>query len=653
MDGNPPSAPALPPLAQPANPVFRPSSPASVNPVGRPSNDPERQVERAERTAAQKRIEGLLPKSIDDKVLVYRSRDGKIPPMAKPIISVLASELEQAKQDDPTMETGAYVTEKLAEKGFTEGKFIARFVNRAGRPVPETQFDIILSEGEDGVPTFDPNANDDEGDDDVRGGFAPPPMQYPQQQPPPPPSLDPASFIAHGERVREDEAKRGSDIAQLISGQQAATTQMMMQLAQQQRESAELARRDAADREERERVRRADSRATLIGLVTAAAPTLTAIIAHFLKPKETAPDATTQMMMELFKAKISEKPEKGLEATMLETVMKTMSQMTTQQMAAMQQGTVLTAQMQGEATGLIFKNLMGTMKDLMDQKKEAPDKEKSTFQQVLEVAGPLLQGLAQQQQQASVAPPTNEQLAPPQAQPIEEAPQRRRRTEKVPPPAATAPAPTGEAPKRQFTDTERIGGCLKTIADLSTGKILPNARFPAIAWIKKQAPASLLDAVKAGDRDKVLQLGIPVVMGSPGLSRWFNDADNVAFLEAALDDLRHDINGTLTKEIVENSIINQAAFNTKKRQAAQATAGVNQGPPMAEVVSDAVMTAHPAATEAPTAEAATPTQDEAAKAETAAAETNGTPLADTAGRRRGRQKKQPPPTPPAAAQPGA
>ncbi len=633
MDGSAPSAPALPPLSQPAPPTYRAPAPlgSSPSPVGRPSNDPEQQQQRVERSAELRRIEGVLPKSIDSKVLVYRSRDGRILPSAKPILTVLVSDLEAAKRDDSTMDTEVFVAGRLADKNITEGRFVGRFVDKSNRVIANTQFEVLL--GDEGSAVSDLN-DIDEDDNDPRGGFIDQPMpQY--QAPPPPPSMDPTSFTRAMREERNDEAKRGADLASLIAGQQQSTTQMMMQMQQQQREAADLARRDAADREERAEKRRTEFRQTLLTII----PLVLPLIQNFFK-KDHGPDATQQMMMELFKAKVTEKPEKGVDAMMLETVMKTMGAMTTQQMAAMQQGTVLTAQMQGEATGLIFKNLMGSMKEMMDSKKDSEPKEKSTFQQILEVAGPVLAGL--QQQQPAAAAPTNEQLAPATIHTPEVEPPRRR--QKIPPPQATAAPPADTAPKH--TDIQLIGGCLTTIANLSIGKILPVNRFSALEWIKNKAPVSLLEAVKSGSRERVLELGGPAVMANPHLLQWISDEANVKFLEDALADLKLLIDGTLTKEKAEDSIINQAAFTTKRKQAILA-AQSQHGPPVAHVVPEegATMTAHPAATEpvatTPPAAETTPPAADASPA--------GTPTADAPAKPRRTRKKMPPVEP----QPGA
>ncbi len=657
MDGSAPAAPALPPLSQPAPAIYRPSSPPPPpsqipNPVGRPSADPEQQAQRVERSAEMKRIESVLPKSIDSKVLVFKSRDGRILPSAKPFMTVLVSELEEAKRNDSDMDSETFVAAKLAERGIQDGKFACRFVDKTGKIIPNTQFEVAIGGDEDDM--NDPNGGfEDDGEGAGMPVFQAPP-QAGYQTPPAPPALDADSYMRISRTERNDEAKRGADLAALIAGQQQSTTQLMMQLQQQQRDAQELARRDAADREERAEKRRAEFKQTLLTII----PLVLPLIQGFFK-KDHGPDATQTMMMELFKAKLNEKPEKGVDAMMLETVMKTMGAMTTQQMAAMQQGTVLTAQMQGEATGLIFKNLMGSMKELMDSKKDSEPKEESTFQQVLKVAAPLLASF--QQQQGPAPGPSADQLAPPvpTAQVVHtEVDQPRRRREKVPPPAATQPAPDSQqqpapaAPKRH-TDLQLINGSLMTIARLSVGEILPIQRFNALNWIRDNAPASLLDAVRAGDEGKVLEIGAPAVMSSAALQGWINVQENVDFLRAALADLRHVLNGTLTKEIEENSIIAQAEFTTKRKQTVAAERA-QHGPPVAQVVNEdgTPMTAHPAATTPATQTAPADEKPTEKPAETAAA---GTTPAPTAAKKPGRRirKAMPPAAPAADAQPGA
>ncbi len=662
MDGSAPAAPALPPLSQPAPAIYRPSSPPPPpsqipNPVGRPSADPEQQAQRIERSAEMKRIESVLPKSIDSKVLVFKSRDGRILPSAKPFMTVLVSELEEAKRNDSDMDSETFVAAKLAERGVQDGKFACRFVDKTGKIIPNTQFEVAIGGDEDDM--NDPNGGgfDDDGDGGGMPVFQAPP-QAGYQTPPAPPALDADSYMRISRTERNDEAKRGSELASLIAGQQQSTTQLMLQLQQQQRDAQELARRDAADREERAEKRRAEFRQTILTVI----PLVLPLIQNFFK-RDHGPDATQTMMIELLKSKLSEKPEKGVDAMMLETVMKTMGAMTTQQMAAMQQGTVLTAQMQGEATGLIFKNLMGSMKDLMDSKKDSEPKEESTFQQVLKIAGPILAGM--QQQQGPAPGPSADQLAPPvpAAQVVHtEVDQPRRRREKVPPPVAVEPPQDAQqqptaAPKRH-TPLQLINGSLMTIARLSVGEILPIQRFNALNWIRDNAPASLLDAVRAGDENKVLEIGAPAVMSSTALQGWINAPENVEFLRAALADLRHILNGTLTKEIEENSIIAQAEFTTKRKQTVAAERA-HHGPPVAQVVNEdgTPMTAHPAAT-TPVAAQTQPVDEKSSEKPTettAEAPPAGTTPPPAAAKKPGRRirKAMPPAAPAADAQPGA
>lgn len=632
------AAPSLPPIGPTPNqsvpPFGRPPMQPQQqmpNPVGRPSNDPEAQQARAERSREQQRIESVLPRSMDSKVLVYRSNgDGRIPPGKKPVLTVLVSELEEAKKEGA--DTGDYISAKLEEKFRDGGRFIYKFVTRGNQTIANIPLEelIIGDEPADGSD----NSSGDEGDE-LEQVYAQPPVF-----PPAPPAMDPSLFTNALREERQDEAKRGSEIASLIASQQNSTTQMMMQLAQQQRESEDRARRDTAEREERAEKRRNEFRNMILGAL-ASAPVL-AIVERFLGPKTpVAPvqDPAAAMMLEVVRAKLTETPKPGLDVTMMGEMAKLMTTMAQGNLAQQQEQAKVSAGMQSEVLGITMKTALATMKEIAEMKPQGGDKEDSTLQQIAKIAGPLLAGLQQQQAQQPQQPQqtyaTEQQAQPPQAQPVPEAaPVRRSRREKVPPPvaAAVSPAPMAPAVKKKpvpgdFTDEQRTIFVLNSIRNLSIGKIPPAERFKMLDWAKDWAPAAMIEAVKAGNRDKVLELSAPAVIADAGLLAWISEERNGIFLHEAVVDLKAIIDNTLTRERMENGIIDTAKFQS---ESAPKQTSINPGPPQATVVTD-----KPVEPSAPASKGQTPP---------------GQPTArnDEKPRRRRAPKENPPATPPTA-----
>ncbi len=632
MDGTlPPLAPALAPTAPGGfAPAPRPQAPGYANPVGRPSGDPEQQAARAERSAEAKRIEAVLPKAVDSKCLVYRSRDGKTA-SGKALLTILVKDLEEANNGGTS--TDDYIAGMLQDKEPNGGLYVARFVDRAGKSTGHPPWEIDMRpEGEE---------DDLDDDDDTLSGFQeslnpafaqPPGPGYPVA-PPAPPVMDTQSFTTAIRNERQDEQRRGNEFAAMMAQQQQTTTQMMLQMQQQQRESDERSRRDAADRDERESKRRSEFRQTLLAILPLALP----LVEKFFKKEAPAADPAASVMLEIVKAKLTEKPDRGTEAVMMETMVKTMGEMSKQQMASMQQGTAITGQMQAEATSMIFKNLMGTMKEMMDQKREGGgEKEKSTMQQVLEVAGPIVAALAQPKPaEPNSVVPGNEPMQPHPAAtttPEVEPPQRVVRRPKIAPPAQAAPAATpasapttgkqkaarGDNPTK-YSDTERIQYVVEAIHNLSVGKIPPDQRFQMLQWAARWAPANLLAAIGSGKRDEVIAVGGPAIMAVPHLIEWISEERNLDFLTSAVADLKAMLDGTITRERMENAIIDTAEF--QKRDGPQRSKPRRTQAVEAEIIHDAP-TQKPAAeasAEAPSVPAVPPAADHAAAPATAAA----------------------------------
>jgi hypothetical protein len=617
MDG---ASPALPPIAPPASPVMSPgfarSAPVmspgggqqAVNPVGRPAADPEVQQQRIERSAERKRIESVAPKALDSRVVVYRAKDGKIAFGSKPVLQIVVKDLEDATADGTS--TDDYVASKLLEKFPNGGKFIGRFHDKANRPMVDTAWDIEI--GEEGSVDDQPAADlNGEGEPELDLGF----QQAPSfQVPPPPPALDTTSLTSALRAERQDEARRGTEIASLIASQQSATMQMMQQLSQQQREAEERSRRDAAEREERAEKRRSEFRT----LIVSALPALVPLIEKIFGKKDHGPSPTDQLLIEMFKAKMNEKPEKSFDATMMAEMAKLMQSMAQSNLAQQQEQVKASASIQSEVLGLTMKSALGTMKELMELKTSGGgDKEEGTLAQIAKIAGPLLAGMQQQGQQAP-GPELQQsapQQQPPQAQVVTEQPaaeqQPRPRRGKVPPPAAVPAtaeqAQAQQAPRRSrnpadYPDAERIRISLDSIRRLSVGEIEPGQRFNLLKWVQQWAPPAMLEAVAANNRDKIMELGSPIVLVNPVLLQWVEQEKNVEFLMSALADLSAMISGTITRDRMDNAIIETAQFV----KANQPAPGQRAAPPQARVIDETSeqqtqqpMAAHPAATTPP------------------------------------------------------
>ncbi len=664
MDGTlPPLAPAPNPAPggfAPA-PAFRPQPYA--NPVGRPNADPEQQAARAERSAEQKRIEAVLPKAVDSKCLVYRSRDGKTA-SGKALLTILVKDLEEANQNGTT--TDEYIAGLLQDREPNGGLYVARFVDRAGKSTGHPPWEIdSRPEGDD-----EDDGLDDGGDDTLPGfqaslqpgqqGYAP--QMYPQLAPPAPPVMDTQSFTTAIRNERQEEQRRGSELTAMMAQSQQQNTQMMLHMQQQQRESEERSRRDAADREERESKRRSEFRQTLLAILPLAIP----LVEKFFKKETPAADPAAAMMLEVVKAKLSEKPDKTLDVSMMEQMSKLMTSVVQGSVDSQRESAKQSASMQAEVMGVTMKTALTTMKEIADLRPGRDDgKEKSTMQQVLEVAGPLVAALAQSKApEANTVVPGNEPAHPPAASVEVEPPQRVTRRPKIAPPvqaapvaAATPATPTGKRKETRgddpskYSETERIQYVVEAIYNLSIGKIPPDQRFRVLEWANRWATPSLLVAIGTGERDKVVEVGAAAIMAKPKLIEWISEPRNLDFLTEAVGDLKLMIEGNLTRERVDNAIIDTAAFQ-KAGQKPQRTQAVD-----AEIIHDAP-TQKPAAdtaAKAPSVPAVPPTADHAEgvpPAAAAEAPPAATPTPDAAASGEAppvKRRKIPKPTPPAKA----
>lgn len=555
MEGLTPPA-ALPPIASPTGfppvqPGFapRPAAPPGAAPVGRPAGDPEVQQQKIERNAEAKRVEAVLPKQMDSKLLIFRAdKKGRVPFDAQPIMQFLLKDLEKANAEGIT--TDEIVEAKLKEK-FNEGRFVGKFVDRSGRAMnPNLYPPYPFTLGEDDA--MDPTGQIDptEEIEDESPSFQAPPS-YPSA--PPPTQLDLSAISRMQDSVREQEARRGNEVASLVAGMQNSMTQMMAAFAQQQQQREDAARREAKEREEREDKRRSDFRTTLLTVLPLVLPMLQKIFG----PREHGPDPSQQFMLEILKAKLL---DKGSDASMMDQMVKLMGTMTQEQMKLQSTGAATAVQMQSEASSLVFKNMMTTMKELMENKpKSEKSEDEGMMKTLIKAAAPLLANIAQPQQQP--APGFQEQQAQAPAQPAQDAAPTEPvvRRAKVQPPPPPPPQPAAEtvppaAPRRrrpdpaQYSDDSRIAASLDTVRKMSTGEITTEQRFGALQWVAQWAPAPMIEAIKSGSREKVMEVGQGAVIANPVLLNWLATEGSIDFLEAALADLKAMLDGTLTQD---------------------------------------------------------------------------------------------------------
>ncbi len=313
-------------------------------------------------------------------------------------------------------------------------------------------------------------------------------------------------------------------------------------------------------------------------------------IAKMFGPKESTQSPSDVLMLELVKAKFSEKPNDGTSA--MEQLTRMLPEMMRSQIAIQAEGTKASMGVQSEVTGMLMKSLMGSMKEVLDSKKEAAEpRDDGTLATVLKALGPVLAGMAQQPQPPQVTyqqpnPPQQvEQQAPPAEAQVEQPPRRRKVQPPPPPPAqptasGTAPAEKPRPDPTKYSDDSRIASCLDTVRKLSTGEIPANERFNALEWITKWAPPSMIAAVKSGLEEQVLTVGQNAALASPVLLNWISTDGMVDFLKKAVADLKHILDGTLTEPIAVASVRENITFVHAQRVK-------NAGPPTGAVVKQA------------------------------------------------------------------
>lgn len=591
---------ALPPLPQgnPApTPAYSPAgggytalparAPAPTNPVGRPSSDPAAQEARAARSRDETRLEGLSPaRAKDHKLCVSRTDPATGRARGKPVLTLLSSVIEDVvskagdRADDALDE---FITSSMPDKA-PDGIYKCQWFDRSNHPVanpPPWELQVGDVDGSiDELEEIEDDVDDAPGFEmptmPVNTSFAPP---APAPLPPAPPAMDNIAAVGSALRAeRQEEGKRSNETLTLIVSMQQQSQQqmnMMMQLQQQQQQAAQAL---AAQAEERDRARRGEFRQTLMTML----PLVLPMIQQWFMPKDKGASAEMTMLLELVKSSMT---NKGSDAVMFENMMKLNGEMTRQAMELQRSGAATSSEMQAQATGLVFKNLMDTLKETMAMKTQVPEKEEeSTLGSIAKIAGPIIAAVQQQQAAAQ----QQQQQAPPEpAHPAVAAPAQPRRVSVKPAPPADAAQPNPPAapaaeqqPRRKaqrpekpkadptkYSDPKRVEGVLLLVRKLSLGIIKPTDRWHAIRWMAEWMPPTMLEAVKAKNEAKVLEQGMGVALSNATILGWITDEENQGFLRDALEDVRKLITGEITESLAEASVIKSGQFVQRRLQA--------------------------------------------------------------------------------------
>ena len=545
-----------PPPAPPM--VSSPQTQTSMpRPVGRPSGDPDQQEARAERSQLKQRLRNILPASMTDgRIAVYKleGRKGRNKASAKPVMMILFRDLEKALSDGSYTDTGDYVKDQLIEKYGEKGRFLWEAQDNRGRTMPEAgETEVDLSDGADDNQEEEP-VDDDAGDDASLSDLDPQPQQFFQQQavPPPPPPFDAA---VHARQVQEivREEKRGAEsmvtVLMTMMQSQAQQQQLAMQQAMQQAETRRLEedrrreREEAKEREERkmeiermrldqerkekeeqrredrDRDRRKDEMQMQM---------------QFFQAIMSKPDTTTPMLMKMIEGK-------GDRDGMKE-VFGLLSESSKQAMITQAEGTKHMMAAQADASKTLMGNVMSisqTMVEQMAQSQAEPtDDPMEKIGRVFKLIAPALGAMNQGTQHA---------VAPPAIQQHQQAPQQQRRQQ-----------------PQQIPPSEYIKGGLYTIMKLERGEIPIQQRFQALKWCADNLPRPMLDAIRSGVEDNVMQIGAQGM--DEVLIGWITNDAHAQFLRDCIADIQRILLGAMTQADAKASLEKHLAYMQAKGQ---------------------------------------------------------------------------------------
>jgi hypothetical protein len=511
-------------------------------PPGRPAEDPIKQEERAARHVNRKRVESVLPQRAKDyKILIYRKVAGRIQPGRKPVLTVLLTDLEAAKESG--LDTDEYLQDRLIEKygEAAVGTYECATVDARNNALNEIpKFELLVGSGED------PDEGDD-GDDEeepteeelrrleqlereerMQAGATQAPVQATQATQGLPP-VDPLRFDELGRRNR-DEAKAEAQSSTALLMQVMLQAQQQQQAAQAQQMQMFMAMME----------KHQAPKSNTGELIAALAPIVAPILAKML---DKSPDPLLLKLME--------QPKNNVAETMLQTIPNILGKVAEQQMSLQHQGAdqaikmatanaAINAENQAKINGLMMGHLTDTLKSVLNQatemkkaKGEEDDKGGGLMETIGKVAAAVLPQIMGPQQPAPQENYEQPQAALPAPAPAR-VPARR-----APPPPAAAPAQPPPPPRAAPRDANsKIRGLLAAVADLRSGKIPADQRWNVTRFILNNAPPPMLAAIKADSFEGVLAAGSDAVMASPPLLQWLAEEANQAFLKDVLEDAR-------------------------------------------------------------------------------------------------------------------
>lgn len=617
MDSILPPAPQQPAAGGYAIPQQLPQQPQQQLPPGsmprgRPPADPEVAEQRAQRHQERRRVEGVMPKkALDSKILIYRTRRGRPIPGAKPVCTVLISELESATADgaqDPEDYLRTRLAEKIGSKD-PSGVFQAVTVDRRGARITEVPpFDLSLTEdgdeeeeGEEELEEVDDGRGFDAGepeDYDFRGQH---PLPPPAGPPPPPTQIDLAAIDDVGRRNREEEKHKSNESMTMMLGMfQSMQAQAAAQAQQSQQMLLAMMQQNQSKSQE--------SQGTTVALITALAP----VIKELLTPKQ---DTSSRELMLPILMKIMDDKRSDPTSDFLKTIPTILGEVSKQQMALQNIAAESTVKSQASMNTLLMQQMMAMSKEIVNSSKPQPEEKESGMASIAKIAAAVLpslmggnkppeQGFEEPQQPVAALPAPTATEEPQQQQPPQ-----RRRPAKTPAPAAveTAPEPEAKPKKASPTPESRIRGCLQTIRKLESGEIPAAKRWEALKWVMERAPAPVMAAIRAQSTDLVMQECASAVLPDQQLLTWVSDSAHIDFLTSALDDVRLLEAGQVTEAYAKEQVEALTAYQAKA--AAAAAPAPKQAPePAAPAPAAPAAVEPPAATpEAPATEPVSPT----------------------------------------------
>ncbi len=591
--------------------AIQPQQVQMPRPPGRPADDPQKQEERAARHLNRKRVESVLPQRAKDcKLLIHRKVAGRLQPGRKPVLTVLITDLEAAKESG--VDTDEYLQDRLGEKYGDDavGTYEVSTVDARNNVLNEIpKFELVVGdgtdpdedgEGDDGEPTDEElrRFEQEEQEKRMQTGATQAPVQAQQGQLPP---VNPLAFDELGRRNR-DEAKAEAQSST------ALLMQVMLQAGQQQQAASAQQMQMFMTMMEKQNHQPKSNTGELIA---ALAPLILPIITRMM---DKSPDPLL--------LKLIEQPKSNVAETLLQTIPSILGKVAEQQMALQHTGAdqaikmatanaAVNAENQAKINGLMMGHLTDTLKsvlnqakDMTDSKGKDEDKGGGLMETIGKVAAAVLPQIMGNQQPAPQENYEQPQAALPAPQPAR-VPARRAPLPPSPPAAAPAPAQPATPPRAAPRDANsKIRGLLAAVADLRSGKIPADQRWNVVRFIQNNAPPPMLAAIKAGSFEGVLEAGQDAVLAAPPLLQWLAVEFNQAFLKDMLEDTRKLMVGPLDDTYMARKVTElrdqhgQGAAAPRARRPKQGPPGV-EAPPASTQASETPPPASASASETP------------------------------------------------------